>query len=196
MNASNQNMSNTNRIWKICTGCNYQSLARYFNPANDLCKVCDGKLQAKSSIFIASDKTLQSDNNQAIDDMGLERDVFFDIDGNEIDQADLADHTIFFDFEGNECEGPDQSAQLSSRIVSRDLGTKASTSAQLEAAATEFLARAEKRAAEDAAKPRKPLTVNQFAALKRLGHQAEDIKTLSIDEASKLLQRGPKWLWK
>jgi hypothetical protein len=40
---------------------------------------------------------------------------------------------------------------------------------------------------------RKPLTVGQFAALKKLGYSADEIRGLSVAEASRLMQRGPKW---
>lgn len=94
------------RIWKTCKVCNSATLQAFINPESGLCKVCDAK-RLEKAVYIPGVKTLQDENSQALEDMGLDQVRHYDADGQVIAEADLANHEVFFDAEGNETEGPE-----------------------------------------------------------------------------------------
>lgn len=208
------------RKWLKCGKCGSATLASFIQ-ASGLCKVCDARRLAEAMPVVhrmdhdgkrGEDAERTSLESMGLDTLHIDDDadhVVYDEDGN-IDEEATRDAQ----------ELAREKAARSSRIVGSKLRTK-----QLEEEADALLEAdaAEQRIRElgqaDASqflvnkardyfgielidirfgRPDQPATIKQLATLVKLGHDELLVKQarLSLPEASRILQRGPRWKWK
>lgn len=201
------NMNNNNRTWSTCAKCESAVIESFLNPKSRLCKVCDAQ-RLKDVTYVQLPTSAPELN--AIDvDFGTEQELDIDQETGEIKQ--LTD------------EG---SMEVIDRQMTREETSALRKRAKaLEDAADAFLAKAEKnpniaqdllRASTDPAQfimnkvrdaagielrdvkaQYTPATKRQVEALKKLGWTDQVVSgKLSVSDASRILQRGPKWLQK
>ena len=151
------------REFVTCLGCNSATLKSFINPVRQLCKVCEARELAAED-YSAEDR---QSGDEDLDESGSHHDA-------------LARMGLGFGHE-----------DLPLRDQIESLPT-----ADTEQVKFDDLRRSRRLPTRDRKAQYKPATVGQFNALKnKLGWSPEDLRSLklSVADASKLMQAGPRW---
>ncbi len=203
-------MSNNN-IWSTCAKCESAVIARFLNPKTRLCKVCDAYRLKEGYV---QRPTAAPDMHAVKADHGQEQEV---IRYSENAELDGTVYSFTEDTDGNV-------TIVDAEMGTAEKKALADRARKLEQRADRFLAQAENaellqqmlKESKDPAqfimnkvrieaglalRPVKeaftPATTRQTTALKKLGWENQVLSgKLSVSDASRLLQRGPKWLQK
>jgi hypothetical protein len=205
------------RNFEVCPACNVMALAATFNPKSGLCKVCDAKRLA--SVTYITRETVAPELNELVPDFGYDQDTSIDNETGDITELDSDGERIVVDQAMSSEEAKAAAAksralemQADALLARIDARIQANLAAFAEWAEwycrlkettdpLQFLANKVREAnyveLRDIKDGFAAATPGQVAALVRIGWDADDVRAmkLTIAEASRLLQRGPRWNW-
>jgi len=205
------------RNFEVCPACNIMAIAATFNPKSGLCKTCDAKRLA--TVTYITRETVAPDMHVLPVDFGYDEDMTIDHETGDITALDSDGERFVFDqtMTSEESRAADLRAK---RLMQQADALLARIDAKIQANLAAFAEWADWYckliATKDSAqflsnKTREANYVNlrdindgftsaslgQVAALSKIGWAADDVRNmkLTIAEASRLLQRGPRWTW-
>ncbi len=205
------------RNFEVCPACNIMAIAATFNPKSGLCKVCDAKRLA--TVTYITRETVAPEMNELVPDFGYDQDISIDNETGDITELDSDGERVVIDqaMSSEEARAADLKtrrllAQADALLARVDARINANMAAFAEWAEwyckltatkdpVQFLANKTREAnyveLRDIKDGYAAATAGQVAALCRIGWDANDVRNmkLTIAEASRLLQRGPRWNW-
>jgi hypothetical protein len=177
------------RKFVTCKGCNSATLATHINPTRGLCKVCEDK-----AIAVEIDPTVKENQEFAEfhellnDQRGREHEKMarksMGVDFDDDEPRDLAlTRAERKKLEEDRLYNAEQDRLAKSQDPAQFLMNKARQSVGIDL--------------RDYKAEYTPATDLQLGGLAKLGHNPADLPKmkLTVAEASRLMQRGPKWLW-
>lgn len=205
------------RNFEVCPSCNIMALAATINPASGLCKTCDAKRLA--TVTYITRETVAPEMHELKPDFGYDQDTNLDLETGAITELDQDGDEILVDeaMSKDDMTAATQKAQRLERMADallqrEDARLSANMAAFADWAAWYCGLKESTDPAQQAANAAReanyvglrdlrdgfaPATTGQFLALKKLGWPADAVAAmkLTIAEASRLLQRGPRWTW-
>lgn len=211
-------ITKTARKFLTCTACDSAVLAQFINPKSKLCKVCDAR-RLERDVYIAPERELLHDSDANVSDLGLDNDTMFDAETGEWFTLDEMGERIVVEstMTSDERSSVSRIARLRDDEAARWLESQEARIAEnLQAFAAwtawycrlkettdpvQFLANKTREAnyveLRDLKDGYAHASDGQVRALVKLGWDSDDVRKmkLTVAEASRLLQRGPRWLW-
>lgn len=208
---------NTNRTWANCKQCNSAVISTHINPKSQLCKVCDSYRLTK--IVYVTRETNAPELNQLAPDFGFDQDLTIDGETGFITELDKDGNEMLIDTMMTS-DDVQATTRHNAELEKRATALLAKIEADQQATREAFAAWAQWYCDLKASKDVVQVLANnareanyvwlrdvkdgyaaaskaQVAAMIKLGWDKDVVRNmrLTIAEAARLLQRGPRWLY-